>query len=304
MGVEPSLVGRDSELRTLAGLLDESPLGLARLGLVLGEAGIGTTRVTREFARQAGFDVVTAQAQPGTSTVSAGTLLPLLPSAPPAADEAAVLWWARNTLAAISPRLAVVIDDADEADEMSIAVCRSLSESHQVPVVYTARSTETWPAGLDALRDVQGLRRIRLEPLDRSHTAVLVEELQGQALAPQAVSEVHRKTSGVPLLVRELVRAAAEAGVPLSGRDWGWEPAIAADPALESLFEERLGHVSEPSREVLWMTVAAGGQIPEVAASASVSTEAVTETLARGSLGSGRARPGRCSGPLQRWSLT
>ncbi len=287
MGAEPSLVGRDSEMRTLAGLLDESPLGLARLGLVLGEPGIGKTRLAREFAelsRQAGFDVVTAQAQPGTSTVSAGTLLPLLPSAPPAADDAAVLWWARNTLAAISPRLAVVIDDAHDADEMSIAVCRSLSESHQVPVVFTARSTETWPAGLDALRDVQGLRRIRLEALGRSHTAALVEELQGEAIAPTAASEVHRKTSGVPLLVRELTRAAAEAGVPLSGRDWGWDPAIAADPALESLFEGRLGHVSEPAREVLWMTVVAGGRIPEVAASASLSTEAVTETLERGLL--------------------
>ena len=91
-----------SELRTLAGLLDESPLGLARLGLVLGEPGIGKTRLVSEFARagrEAGLDVVTMQAQPATSAVNAGTLLPLLPTAPPTGDDAAVLWWARNTLA-------------------------------------------------------------------------------------------------------------------------------------------------------------------------------------------------------------
>ena len=43
------------------------------------------------------------QAQPATSAVNAGTLLPLLPTAPPVGDDAAVLWWARNTLAQISP---------------------------------------------------------------------------------------------------------------------------------------------------------------------------------------------------------
>ena len=50
MRQEPSLVGREPELRTLAALLDESPLGLARLGLVLGEPGIGKTRLVSEFA--------------------------------------------------------------------------------------------------------------------------------------------------------------------------------------------------------------------------------------------------------------
>ena len=55
--VEPApLVGRAAELAKLRGLLDGSPPGGSRAAIVSGEAGIGKTRLLREFGRAAAAD--------------------------------------------------------------------------------------------------------------------------------------------------------------------------------------------------------------------------------------------------------
>jgi predicted ATPase len=52
-----SLLGRDAELSALLGALDDARAGRGRLFLLVGEAGIGKTRLADELAARAGEDV-------------------------------------------------------------------------------------------------------------------------------------------------------------------------------------------------------------------------------------------------------
>ncbi len=287
VGSEMSLVGRDAELRRLVRLLTDTWLGLPRAAVVLGEPGIGKSRLIDQFctvARRRGFEVLVARAQPGTSDVPAGTLLPVLPTAPPTGDKASVLWWLRNTLMGLSTRLVIVIDDAHLADDMTAAVCASLAESGRFPIVFAARSTEPAPEGLAHVGELDGVDRLHLRALDIDDTGRLIEQIEGDTVDRGSVEEVFRLTGGVPLMVLELVRVAADTGTSLSSRSWRWNPTIASEPRLRSLFTSRLRHTSENARRVLWMIVAAQGAVPEWAAIAGVSQQAADETVERGLL--------------------
>ena len=284
---EYTLVGRGAELRALTTLLRDGGLGLPRCAVVLGEPGIGKTRLLSEFesvAQRRGFEVVVARAQPGTHSVPAGTLLSVLPSAPPSGDEASVLWWVRNTLQGLADDLVLLVDDAHLADDLTLAVCSLLADSGRIPVVLAGRSTEPHPDGLAHIRRSPGVKSVDLGVLDRDEVASLVSQMDGADAEATAIDELYRLTSGVPLVVRELVRAAEESGVPLSMEKWTWDPAIASEPRLASLFAGRLRHLSTEAREVLWVTVAADGSVPEQAAVSAGSRRAVDEALRRGLL--------------------
>jgi AAA ATPase domain len=62
---EKSLVGRESELTALAGLIGDARLGRGRVALMLGEAGIGKTRLAEA--------AVTSFSSLSTSSLSAGS---------------------------------------------------------------------------------------------------------------------------------------------------------------------------------------------------------------------------------------
>lgn len=68
----PIVVGRATELVALAGLLDAAAAGHGRLAALLGDAGIGKSRLVRELAAAAGtrqMVVLTGRAVPGPSPV-------------------------------------------------------------------------------------------------------------------------------------------------------------------------------------------------------------------------------------------
>ena len=287
VGTELQLVGRDPELRTLLRILPDTGLGLPRAAAVLGEPGIGKTHLLTKFASHArgrGFDVLTARGRPGTAIVPAGTLLDVLPAAPPVGDDGSVLWWVRNTLVGHSDKLVVLIDDAHLADPLSLAVCDHLANSGRVAVIVAARSTEPEPTGLTHFAASEGVHRVQLKPLDIGATSALVRQIEGGEVSDDSVREVHRLTSGVPLVVRELVRAAGDAGAGVTGAAWQWSHSIAGDPRLASLFSSRLSHVPDETIRVLWLLVAADGPIPESAAVTAISPSAVSDAVARGLL--------------------
>lgn len=190
----------------------------------------------------------------------------------------------RNTLLGLGDELVLIIDDAHLADDLTLAVCGALADSARMPVVLAARSTEAHPDGLAHIAQIPGVRTLQLDVLGIEETAALVSQMERADIDADSVKEVYSLTNGVPLVVRELVRAARDSGRALSSEHWAWDSAIATDPGLSSLFTGRLRHTSDEARSVLWITVAADGAVPEQAAVCAVSRAAVDETLERGLL--------------------
>ena len=68
----PTLIGRDAELSTLVEMLARAQRGEGTVAFILGEAGIGKSRLVRELAtaaRQRGFSVLTGRAVQSSSPV-------------------------------------------------------------------------------------------------------------------------------------------------------------------------------------------------------------------------------------------
>ena len=146
VGLSPVMVGRADPLDRLAGLLEATEIGggdLPIVALVSGEAGIGKTRLLREFAAAAPADVrvLTAQAQPGSIGRPFHAVAPLTPEADPAtgAHEAV-------REAAAAGRAVLLVEDLHWADADSVAVLDAITQSPwpHLMVLGTA-STGRWP---------------------------------------------------------------------------------------------------------------------------------------------------------------
>ena len=214
---EPEMVGRAEELQRLNGAVDHARDGVGQVVLVLGEAGIGKSRLVREVAARAadgGVLVMTGHAYPGAQglpyaswveamrsdrlaedpeisarlgPIWANELGRLLPELAPGAEgpvahlrlfEAVVAFLACAT--ATRPAI-VVLEDLHWADEMSLRLLAMASRrlrAMPVLVVGTARDDDL--EDREPLRDLlrhETVTRVNLGPLSRPETTVLVRAL-------------------------------------------------------------------------------------------------------------------------------
>jgi predicted ATPase len=232
----PSLIGRQSELAEVVQLLD-APQGGAVF--VLGEAGIGKSRLVRETtqkARQAGLRVLAGRAVPGQSPVPYRPLAEALSAAcrrggPPDAPELIpyraalgrlIPEWHRPELAGSAESTVVlgegvlrmlrvldggagvllIIEDLHWADPETVAVVEYLAEhsaEERIVCVGTCRP-EPGP-GLDLVREMSRHRTARL--------------LELAPLSPAEVAEMARECLCTSVEPQDLDRLLARAdGVP------------------------------------------------------------------------------------------
>ena len=175
---EQSLVGREQELAALAGLIGAARAGRGRVAVMLGEAGVGKTRLAEAaetMARQSGFDVAWGRCSSAdmpaywpwrqvlTNLLGETDLLdqgraasqPELFAA--VAEAIEVQTRARAVL--------VIFEDAHWADPDSLAVLEFLAgvvSGQRLMLLITARDDEA--ARLPASA---GVRRLQLAGLDR-----------------------------------------------------------------------------------------------------------------------------------------
>jgi DNA-binding SARP family transcriptional activator len=263
------LIGRESERAALRHVLAADH---PRLLLLVGEPGIGKSRLLDDLAASARADGVRVlagrsfeaeQVRPygcildalGTAGLLGRDGVPsLLPDQHPAMTEAppaegrdrARLFEAVAALlrdAAKSGPLLIVLDDAQWMDEASSALTHYLvrtAPAGRLSIAAAARGGELAdnPHVLRLLRTLRRdglLRELELGPLDADGVVAL---LNGYDLRADA-ARVHRDSNGNPLIAIELARALAAGLPPLSG---GLAEALelrlsALDPELATLLE-------------------------------------------------------------------
>ena len=196
-------VGRRSELAALQSHWEATRLGRARAVAVVGDPGIGKSRLVREFV--SGFDdggcvplLVTCFERDSLSPLQ--PFLPLVGSVPSGPPDA-VAW----VMDRVRDRPAVlVVEDAHWADPSTLEVIEQLTEvGSPLLVLLTAR-----PEIGDRLRDA---KRLSLDGLAPDDAALVVDSLSAEFPLPVDLrSHVVGRAAGVPLFLEELTRAAHE----------------------------------------------------------------------------------------------
>jgi DNA-binding CsgD family transcriptional regulator len=276
-----ALVGRDTEIAMLVGLMTAAAGGQGQAVLIEGEPGIGKSALVRAALVEAadiGCEVFWGA---GDELGQALPLLPLLEglrvresSANPrrntilrllrgeftadrGADVSAAL--AEQLLALIAEQCAtvptvLVIDDLQWADQASVALWVRLARSvPQVPLLLVGMMRPV-PQRDDLLvlrRAVDDAARLQLTGLTGTAVAELVAALAG-GKPDEKLLRLAGGAAGNPLYVTELVAALAR-GSNLTVTETGAATLTSgsAPSSLSAAIADRLGFVSGPVREVL-----------------------------------------------------
>ena len=249
-------VGRSQERATLARVLDAGP---KRVAVVLGDPGIGKTRLLEDLAttaRSRGLEVFAARGVEAEVVRPFGAWLDALAGAGDpfrAANDADAdrnrLFDAVTAWLVARGDVLVIVDDVQWIDDASAALLHYVARAptaSRVRLACGARPGEL-ADNAAALRLVRGLTRegaihqIGLSPLDAADTVALAV-----AHAPGIdASRVFAESGGHPLFAVEIARALARG-------DTTWD-------SLDELLGERLELVDGTARELVPWAAALGG---------------------------------------------
>ena len=211
------MVGRVGALERLLGLVEAAEVVSTdgpQIALVSGEAGIGKTRLLREFvaALPAGVAVMTANGQPG----SLGRPFDVIGQLTDAVDDPAGETMKVIAAAVAHSRLVLIVEDLHWADADSVHVLEQIAQQPwpQLVLVGTVRPgdlSRMAPGGelLLRLERQHVVEQIRLERLERPEISALLSAIRGSEPSSAAVDAVFRRSGGIPFIAEELLRGTA-----------------------------------------------------------------------------------------------
>jgi DNA-binding SARP family transcriptional activator len=230
-----ALVGRAEELATLTGQLAVAQSGAASYVALVGEPGIGKSRLAAELAQQAhgqGWTVAVGRCSPDegapplwpwtTALAELGGTLSDETTAEAGDPGARFRAWEKiarkvRELAAGTPVL-LVVEDLQWADVSSLGALRVLVESmvRERLLVLTTRRSHPEPTGLLAdLAETAARRhgvRVDLTGLDLRDAARLAEQVAGNRPSRSESETLRERTDGNPFFVVEFARLAGRRG--------------------------------------------------------------------------------------------
>ena len=250
------LVGRERETAAMSRLLAGLAQGRGRLVLLVGEPGIGKTRLAQELAGlalAAGTAVVWGRCLedegappywPWRQVVKSLGHDPALLSGEVESPEERfrLLDTVQDVVHAAAP-VAVVLEDLHAADEASLALLRHLADGLATQPVLLLATTRTVAPALDEALRGPAAERWDLRRLDLAE----VERLT----SPVHAVEVHRTTDGNPMFVREVARALEEGT---------WDPQRLPRSVVDAV-AARLQRTSPATRAFLQTAAVAGREL-------------------------------------------
>jgi DNA-binding CsgD family transcriptional regulator len=274
----PQIVGREDTLAALEAALARAIEGDPGVVLLLGEAGVGKTRVARELAERAGetrvlwgeYVPLQASELPFAPLIAAlrplgRTLEELAPATP--GSPAQLFERLLGLLAEEAPVL-LVIEDVHWADEATQDLLRFLVRNlrgERVLLVLTHRSDEPGDRGTALLAELARsdlAERIELARLTREQSAAQVAAIRGEP-APALADSIYERAEGNPYFTEELLAAGDE-----------------LPPTLRATLDSRLATLPEPARRLLELIAVAGRDVDhDVLARAGDVDEAALESL-------------------------
>lgn len=280
-------VGRFHEMRRLHTVLDESEARqAARLVTVIGDPGVGKTRLASEFARAHREAAVLQIRCAAEGTVALAPVVEVLrtrdlevdiPAEVPERDRILrdlngmtggvagsveeTFWGLRRyfEVLASTRRLILVLDDIQWADALLFDFIEHLSEwVREAPMLMIALARPELRDSRPELVTVGGWvgDAIRLGGLEPGATAELAARVLGSdKLPPELLARLPSSTGGNPLFVRELVAMLVHDGVLVAEAN-GWRltidaDAIAVPPTIQALLASRLERMNTADRRVL-----------------------------------------------------
>ncbi|MGZ4695615.1 MAG: AAA family ATPase, partial [Acidimicrobiales bacterium] len=253
-GTSWPLLGRDGELAQIAASIDDPDCGGV---VVIGAAGVGKTRLaahTLELAADRGLARSAVRATRSASGIPFAALAPLLPELDLPIDATATLL--RDAARAIDERRAdgrfvLMVDDAQELDDASVALLDHLVAVGSVFVVLTVRRDQT---DVNAAEIWQNHRivRVDLEPLADREVRALAAIALGGPLEGVTMQTLVTTSGGNALFLRELIDGGLESGA-LSDTFglWRLDGPLLGSSRLQDLIGQRLAGLPADQLEAL-----------------------------------------------------
>ena len=280
--LDSPIVGREAELEALLTELERTVADRAcRIVTIVGEPGVGKSRLAAELIATAGGDALVLEGRclpygngitywPLVDVVRDLELDAVLDALPDGAivherileaigraeprSRSDELYWAirrlLETLARERP-VVLVLDDIQWAEPAFLDLVEYLAGwSRDAPILVCCMARPD----LAELRPAWTGTTIPLAPLPREHVRTLLENLAGP-LDPDAADAVGRATGGNPLFLEEMLRMLVEDGV-LVERDGRLEPIEAVDSlrvpdTVQAVLAARLDRLGEDELAIL-----------------------------------------------------
>ena len=263
---------------------------------VFGPAGVGKSRLADELLTHAvdgGARAIRVTASAAAAAAPMGAIAHLIPAGVDLSDPVSGFAEVARLLAGPrgDDRWAVLVDDLHLLDKASTALLRHLLDAGAIRLIATVRTGEPVANGTDATDAVEALargdavRRIDLEPFDRSGAERLLRTALGAPLGHRTLHRLFEASGGNALYLRELVHGALDTGTLSSdGEIWTLaEGALPTTPRLGELIRNRLAAVDTAARRVLEL-LAVCGSVSLADAASAASTDVAADTASAASM--------------------